>query len=737
MSVFGEGTDGLTPKGAGIADSHNASGEHAQPGRIAAPTSTSNDNHYHAQYQHRGSMSTSTSTSTSTSASASDSTDSSPTTTISTADSTVTTDTTPVSSPESPTAIAPLSSFNLMSPASQASTDSMMSPPLSPFSGYHQPFSPGKKARNSKNLSLNMSAPSRPTARPVLQVKTASAADPSQPLSAPPSPSFILPLKPPRKRSSNLGLTIQTPATQGPPEPASKGLRIIPAAPSLTLPNTLRHHQSSPSLSLFSPTTGVPGGMKMPPTIAPGAMRPRIIPSHSRHSSNDPGSAISSHDSPIISTQLDELEEEDDYEVPLSQEASSPAYPTGPICIYDPSVYLYLEPTDSEASDFDVIFNVAREVKNPFGSRPAREATPADTLPNEAPPTIDAEDGATAVGDASAMDTTSPTTPKANLPGAAQPEYIHVPWDHNTNIVDDLLHLVEVIDERVRQDKRVLIHCQCGVSRSASLVVAYGLYKNPSLSVQEAYDAVKNRSKWIGPNMSLIYQLSEFRTKLQQRWSNAQPSLRPPRSSRATLGLLGAPRANTVPTMSPTKRPAAFGETIESPRSEPLTASLPEDRDRTPVCLSPLSPFSPLLGPDGLGPLSPGPSSAPADATFEHHTPAPREGKAPLLVPERTSPKMLRGSKSIAALQLRREGTLPSLRLAHQCVAADLPPSPALLSPRAFEFTANPFHMDFIASPTSSFASSTSQASSMSFTDPRSPVHRGEVPIVRNIFDVL
>ncbi|KZF22213.1 DSPc-domain-containing protein, partial [Xylona heveae TC161] len=169
-----------------------------------------------------------------------------------------------------------------------------------------------------------------------------------------------------------------------------------------------------------------------------------------------------------LSLRLDELQEED-IEEPLSHEAKkSPAYPCGPVCVYDPHVYLYLEPNEVEASQFDVVLNVAREVNNPFLLRKERRASEG---------TLD---------------------------------YIHVPWDHNTNIVDDMLSLVKVIDDRVAQGKRVLVHCQCGVSRSASLIVAYGLYKNPDLTVQQAYDAVKQRSRWIGPNMNLIYQLSEF-----------------------------------------------------------------------------------------------------------------------------------------------------------------------------------------------------------------------------------
>ncbi|TKA38493.1 hypothetical protein B0A49_13983, partial [Cryomyces minteri] len=127
----------------------------------------------------------------------------------------------------------------------------------------------------------------------------------------------------------------------------------------------------------------------------------------------------------------------------------------------------------------------------------------------------------------------SPTTPKAKHslqdtfagslpdgPSGSAPEYIHIPWEHNTDIVPDLYRLVQLIDDRVSNGKRILIHCQCGVSRSASLIVAYGLYKNPGMSVQEAYDSVKKRSKWIGPNMNLIMQLQEFRSNLLKSSGN-------------------------------------------------------------------------------------------------------------------------------------------------------------------------------------------------------------------------
>ncbi|KAF2773165.1 DSPc-domain-containing protein, partial [Teratosphaeria nubilosa] len=146
------------------------------------------------------------------------------------------------------------------------------------------------------------------------------------------------------------------------------------------------------------------------------------------------------------------------------------AYPDGPICVYEPYIDLYLEPTAEQCRKYDVVMNVANEVRNPLLQHTQN----------------------------------------------SEPEYIHIKWEHNSDIVPDLLRLCKLLDEKVKQSKRVLVHCQCGVSRSASLVVAYGLYKDPDMSVQEAYDAIKKRSKWIGPNMNLIMQLQEFRTSLSR-----------------------------------------------------------------------------------------------------------------------------------------------------------------------------------------------------------------------------
>lgn len=84
-----------------------------------------------------------------------------------------------------------------------------------------------------------------------------------------------------------------------------------------------------------------------------------------------------------------------------------------------------------------------------------------------------------------------------------------MPWDHNSSLSQDLPGIVDYILERSAQDKKVLVHCQCGVSRSATLVIAL-VMKKLGLGTHEAYAYVKGRSPWIGPNMSLIYQLTDY-----------------------------------------------------------------------------------------------------------------------------------------------------------------------------------------------------------------------------------
>ena len=565
-----------------------------------------------------------------------ESTESSPTTTISTVGSSIT-EPSPRSPPETPDSSSPLRSFKNLRTHSMPNNQSEMER-KDPFSssfpilpGVERADSPNKKMRNMKNLSVNTSASNRTGP----QLPRLGISHPPQTstnaFSAPPTPGFIVPLKIPKKKPSTLPLMITTPDSSNSSQDRPSAALQSPSDPQI---RTLRLLQTSSNGALFSPTVAPEGGMRLPP-FAPPATSSRPFTTGGRIGKARPPLSVSplssfdtSTSSPITRQTLDHVQEETDYEPPLSQEVKSPAYPQGPVCIYDPHVYLYLEPSHVEAREFDVILNVAREVMNPFLAAPDKDARSREGLEMQRtfnanntylagrdsasePQTAVSENSFASALEAQIEDAsmTAPGTPKASRP---EPEYIHMPWDHNTNVVDDLLRLCELIDNRVRQNRRILVHCQCGVSRSASLVVAYGLYKNPQLTVQEAYDAVKFRSKWIGPNMNLIYQLSEFKTKLVKTHPMGTAAWH---SWRA----LGSGRSNPNAAVNPNLDSGLPSSGLRSPPQKSLSAPSQIGRDSRSSSFSP--PSSAQLAPTSSGDITPGPSSAPPDMQW---SPSPR-----------------------------------------------------------------------------------------------------------------
>ncbi|KAL0631803.1 tyrosine/serine/threonine protein phosphatase [Maublancomyces gigas] len=706
------------------------------------------------------------------STSASSSTNSSPTTTISTLESAITDDHSPESSPDSVVPTMAMPGFRSRRAGLPSSEDSVVPPSPLP-AGYTRSLSPSKKPRNAKNLSLkplNMSASTQSVGENSVNQSPRS-------MSAPTSPAFIRPPPPPqnpRRRPSNLGLTIKLPGTLL----EKTAVQGVPPAGGIT---ALRHHQSSPSL--FSPAHGgIPGGMKLPPT--PGFQRPARLFSPPRPvlttftaqdalSSSLSSSSIS-NSPPKSPDVLHEMEEED--EEPRSGEAKSPAYPSGPVCIFDPNIYLYAEPDADLASKFDVIINVAREVINPFnatGLKPASadsDSQPPDTACTEASFTTAFEEAL--------------FTPKTSR--IKQPEYVHMLWDHNTPILDDLPGLVNLIDERASAGKKVLVHCQCGVSRSATLLIAYSMFKNPEKTMQDAYSAVKQRSRWIGPNMSLIYQLTDWKKKIQN--DGARGGWRMGNStSGGVRGLVknvtrnGFGRAGTMDE-----------ERMSEAMPEPQTAPLPEMRktpsppplhiEKTRTKVHPIPQMVRTRSENGgfISGVSPGPSSAPPgmitipgtdSVTSNARMSWPEPGSALEEHPRAPSPppswaaasrEREREREREGEREREREGEREREREKererererekNQVVPAPptppLPPSAAYLVQRAekeifgrtvVEEDDNLAPPNFTSPRNSGFFSTPIRRSGgFFFSDPRSPTQRGgEPPIVRSIFDVL
>ncbi|KAI9740635.1 MAG: hypothetical protein M1818_004599 [Claussenomyces sp. TS43310] len=609
MSVFGvEASDmGATNETTSINDNQPETSKVGTPQSQPEPLNSTDQTD--AQHQHRGSTSTQ----------ASESTDSSPTTTISTVDSSSLTDPSPSSSPQSPVTIVPLSSFaatNFTIGSLDDLTMSDKSADLKPLS-YDRPMtSPSpRKPRNAKGLALKLSS-------------LGGEAPQQSPM--PVSPSFVKPpTMKPRKKPSILSL--QTSANPTVPNSFGRFALDPPPTPGAFRDPVLRHAASSPQM-LFSPgprgAAGPEGGMQLPTFersrvtgLSNAFRRPSALKESSSFSS---GPIIDEEESPIkaqMATRSMQDISGDVFDRPPSQEDSkSPGYPNGPIAIYEPYVYLYLEPTMEEALRFDVIMNVASEVRNPFQHATTTTIDGEKPLPPLPKTSFDdveiARDNipepSTAMstatfktafefqpGHSSTTPTeSSPTTPK---PAAQQPEYIHVPWEHNTDISKDLFRLCETIESRTTQGKKVLIHCQQGASRSASLIIAYGMFKNPNLTVNEAYLAAQEKSQWISPNMKLMYALQDFHKELERKKV----------SSGSGFGRIAG--------RSPTRhRTTLSADNADISSKEPLTAPLPSMKEVGASGGKSARTSSRTRGNStpGLGDISPGPSSAPSSFCF-------------------------------------------------------------------------------------------------------------------------
>jgi protein-tyrosine phosphatase len=144
-------------------------------------------------------------------------------------------------------------------------------------------------------------------------------------------------------------------------------------------------------------------------------------------------------------------------------------------------------------------------------------------------------------------------------------------WGHDQ---EDLIEFFEsafsFIDQGRSSGDSVLVHCQCGVSRSASLVLAY-VMRNKRIPLHEAYAYVKARSPVISPNMSLFYQLSEYERKLglsptyfTEEPATDEQALEKPMSSRDTVTSEHTGTVTVGTSRRPIQRPSSAAQNVRS-----------------------------------------------------------------------------------------------------------------------------------------------------------------------------
>jgi len=154
------------------------------------------------------------------------------------------------------------------------------------------------------------------------------------------------------------------------------------------------------------------------------------------------------------------------------------AYPDGPRLILEPNIWLYAEPDLRLAKTYDVVVNVAREVNNPFiitegtpeSSRLSPESDFEENTPSPYSPyssTVSASPPSIPSSISSGVSTLSPHL-ASKLGESITPahfkynnvEYMHIPWDHNSSLSQELPAIVDHILERSNQGKKILVHCQ-------------------------------------------------------------------------------------------------------------------------------------------------------------------------------------------------------------------------------------------------------------------------------------
>lgn len=126
---------------------------------------------------------------------------------------------------------------------------------------------------------------------------------------------------------------------------------------------------------------------------------------------------------------------------------------------------------------------------------------------------------------------------------------------------------VDFIEKAKASNARVLVHCLAGISRSATIAIAY-IMKRMDMSLDEAYRFVKEKRPTISPNFNFLGQLLDFEKKIKS-----------PHDAEAKLKTGGEAAVRPEDPAAGPEAPAGPGLALLEPLTLPcVLADAPEER---------------------------------------------------------------------------------------------------------------------------------------------------------------
>ncbi len=96
--------------------------------------------------------------------------------------------------------------------------------------------------------------------------------------------------------------------------------------------------------------------------------------------------------------------------------------------------------------------------------------------------------------------------------------WINIDDSESSDLYSHLQKVTTFIHDSIENGDKVLVHCQAGISRSATVVIAY-IMRSKRYSLQDAFNFVKRKRSIIFPNAGFRQQLAQF-----ERWLNSTNS---------------------------------------------------------------------------------------------------------------------------------------------------------------------------------------------------------------------